>query len=342
MRRLSSIIGLLGLSLSLFAQSPHGKNFTINCADCHTADSWEIPAANWNSTARFSHDETTFPLEGGHEHTDCRFCHETLIFEEAGTSCISCHTDIHHMTVGNDCARCHTSENWLVDNITELHQENGFPLLGAHAQISCVECHTSESGLQFTRIGNECINCHLDDYQATTSPNHMASGYSTECLDCHNISAFEWNSGGIIHDFFPLEKGHNISDCSQCHTNGVFENTPTDCFSCHQDDYENALNPNHQALNFGTDCASCHTLDIDWMPSTFDHDAMFFPIYSGKHRDEWNSCTDCHTTGNLNLFSCIDCHEHNNKNELDREHDEESGYSYVSTECFRCHPKGDE
>ena len=365
MYRLSSIIVLWGLSCTLFAQSPHGENFRINCSDCHTSDSWDIPANHWtfrdaalivpevtsleadsHQTAKaiFTHEDTDFPLEGGHVTTDCRFCHETMVFSEASTSCVACHTDIHHMTVGDDCARCHTSENWLVDNITELHQENGFPLLGMHAVISCDECHTSESGLQFTRIGNDCFTCHQEDYLASTEPNHVAAGFSIECTDCHDIRAVGWEAaaGGILHDFFALVQGHDIEDCSQCHTNGTFSGTPTDCFSCHQDDFENALNPNHLASGFSTDCASCHTLELDWMPANFDHDDLFFPIYSGNHKDEWNSCTECHLGGDYNTFSCIDCHEHNDKNDVDGEHDGVAGYVYASPDCFRCHPRGTE
>lgn len=361
MYRLSSIIILLGLYSSLLGQSPHGESFRVNCADCHTADSWDIPAEHWTfreaslvkpevtvlpeteaeqAKAFFTHEDTDFPLEGGHRTIDCRFCHETLVFSEASTSCVSCHTDIHHMTVGDDCARCHTSDNWLVDNITELHQENGLPLLGMHAQISCNDCHESESGLQFTRIGNDCINCHREDYLATTSPNHAAAGYSLDCIECHDVNAMSWGAS-ILHDFFPLVKGHDIADCNACHTNGVFENTPTDCFSCHQDDYNQAANPNHVALNFGIDCKQCHTLDVNWMPATFDHDGMYFPIYSGNHKDAWNDCADCHIGGNLNSFSCIDCHEHNDPNDLADEHNDVSGYIYASPECLRCHPNGD-
>jgi len=77
--------------------------------------------------------------------------------------CASCHVDIHSQSVGNDCVRCHTSETWLVDNIPELHEENGFPLIGSHSNLSCVECHTSETTLRFDRVGNECISCHRDD-----------------------------------------------------------------------------------------------------------------------------------------------------------------------------------
>lgn len=325
----------------------------MNCAACHTADSWDIPLESWkfddlvnpkegetSTDEQFNHNDTNFPLEGGHANTDCRLCHNALVFNEANTECISCHTDIHHMTVGSDCARCHSVENWLVDNITELHQDNGFPLLGAHAQISCEECHSSESDLQFTRLGNECFNCHLQDFLATTEPNHIEAGYSQDCMDCHDVNAYSW-AANILHDFFPLEKGHDISDCGACHVNPDFTGVPTDCFACHQMDFESAVNPDHQALNFSTDCAACHSLDINWMPARYlEHDTDFFPIYSGSHAGEWDDCLDCHPNpANYAEFTCTTCH---GKSETDDEHDDVGGYVYNSTACLACHPTGEE
>ena len=147
-----------GAYSNLSAQNPHGDNLKMDCKACHTSDGWEIALESWNfeenpkierskmtglplglDTAKFNHYNTMFPLNGQHQGVDCRECHENLVFEEASTDCISCHVDLHRNTVGSDCARCHTEENWLVDNITELHQENGFPLLGVHAQINCIE-----------------------------------------------------------------------------------------------------------------------------------------------------------------------------------------------------------
>jgi len=68
---------------------------------------------------------------------------------------------------------------------------------------------------------------------------------------------------------------------------------------------------------------------------------MFFPIYSGKHRGEWSSCTECHTnTSSYAAFSCIDCHEHDDQNNVNDDHNGVSGYSYTSTACLNCHPDG--
>jgi nitrate/TMAO reductase-like tetraheme cytochrome c subunit len=362
MHRLSPIILLLGLTFNLFAQNPHGVDFKTDCATCHSSKGWEIDPEFWENndpskqiisdktrldepytTKGFDHSTTEFSLEGQHSIINCRECHESLVFSEARSNCYSCHTDMHNQTVGFDCARCHNSENWLVADITQLHYDNGFPLLGAHYVTSCYDCHLSETDLRFERIGNDCINCHMDEYSATTNPNHVAADFSTNCIECHSVNGFDWTTENINHAFFPLTGGHDIVNCAECHTSGDYNNTPTDCYACHQEDYISAINPNHQSQGFPTDCMQCHTTDPDWTPARYDsHDAEFFPINSGEHVEAWNSCADCHTiTGNYSVFACIDCHEHSNQADLEDKHSDFPDYTYTSQGCFDCHPTGD-
>lgn len=413
MRYLSSIILILSFSISVFAQkSPHEKDLKIDCETCHTQEGWEVNP----KTFAFDHRKTNFLLEGQHQITDCRSCHSSLVFNEAPNQCMQCHTDVHENTLGSDCAQCHTSQSWLVTNITEIHQQTSFPLLGAHATADCFDCHTSNNFTRFEPLKTECIDCHRTDYNSTTQPNHVASGYSVHCEDCHEVSAFEWSSSGFNHEFFALTRGHAINDCFKCHTDnnfsnlssecfachqadynattnpnhaaasiqndcalchttepgwtpasfdqhndyyviqgahnriatdcfacheGSYQNTPNTCFACHADDYNQTSDPGHAAANFPTDCMACHTENA-WEPATFDHDGQYFPIYSGKHREEWNSCTDCHTNAtNYAVFSCIDCHEHN-RTDTDDDHSEVNDYVYNSNSCLECHPNGDD
>jgi len=408
--RLPFITVLLFIAYPVLGQSPHGTSLKIDCAQCHNPEGWMIDY----ESIRFDHSSTNFELEGTHEITDCKACHTTLVFNETPSDCISCHTDVHTQSVGNDCMRCHTSENWLVFNIPEIHEQNGFPLIGSHSDVSCVECHSNESSLIFTPLGNECIECHRDDYLSTQNPNHVTAGFGQDCIECHNPNGFGWDSSGIIHDFFPLTQGHDIQDCSQCHnvnnfsdissecischqddfdqtTNpnhdsaafptdctqchstapgwmpaiinhdffpltlghdiqdcnachvgGNFNTTPTDCFACHNDDFVQTNNPDHEAANFPTDCVQCHTTSPGWMPASFDHDGMYFPIYNGRHDegDVWNSCTECHTNpSNFAVFTCITCHT---AGEEANNHEDVSGYVYESNACFQCHPDGED
>lgn len=332
MYRLSQLIFYATLILTssiAFAQSssstsPHGESLKIDCGQCHNPDGWEI---NYN-TIKFDHNATDFRLDGAHKTTDCKECHQTLIFDEAPLDCASCHTDIHSNSVGNDCARCHTANDWLVDDIPQLHEENGFPLAGSHANLACVDCHTSDNNLTFTRLGNECINCHQDDFQSAKNPNHVALGYSVSCTDCHDpFSAGEWNATSINHDFFPLVGGHAI-DCRQCHTGGDFDDLPTDCFSCHQDDYNATTNPNHITTGYSTTCQDCHSLEPGWRPAVADH--SFFPLTLGHDN---LLCSQCHTTPNFSDTSpdCFSCHQNDFNQATNPRH---TGFP---TDCVQCH-----
>ncbi|MCB2219010.1 MAG: hypothetical protein KQI35_01355 [Bacteroidetes bacterium] len=338
MRSLSQIILLLMITVNIYSQSPHGDDFEMSCTDCHNSKSWKLEAGTYT----FDHSTTTYPLTGMHEDVNCKSCHPTLHFDDAETECVSCHTDMHNQTVGMNCADCHTPKSWIVDNITEIHQRSRFPLLGPHTTADCYECHPSASTLEFEPLGIECYDCHRTDYLTTTDPNHSESGFSTDCIECHRIDGTTWTGTNINHAFFPLTEGHAINDCSACHTSNDFNNTPTDCFACHEGDYVATTNPSHPAADLSTNCSECHTTAPGWRPAEFMiHDAQYFPVYSGEHQGEWESCTDCHNTpNNYNLFTCIDCHDHNQP-DMNDEHDDVNGYIYESNACFECHPTGD-
>lgn len=336
MCKLSSLILLVFAFLWAGAQSPHGNAFEIDCANCHSPESWE-----WlKEKGAFDHQQTRFRLEGAHLATDCKSCHQSLVFSAASPECVSCHTDMHQNTLGADCRRCHTPQNWMVTKISQMHQQSRFALTGAHATADCMQCHNSASQLVFEPLDVECYSCHLNDYLATSSPNHQQAGYSTDCVECHGARAISWSAANFEHDFFPLSGGHAIS-CLQCHTSGTFTALPTDCYSCHQSDYTATTDPNHQQVGFSTDCTQCHTTTPGWEASAFkEHDSRYFPIYSGSHNGRWQSCTECHTTpASYAAFSCINCHEHN-QTETDGRHREVGNYSYQSNACYSCHPTG--
>ncbi len=110
---------------------------------------------------------------------------------------------------------------------------------------------------------------------------------------------------------------------------------------CHLDDYNNTDDPDHQAAGFPTTCEDCHNTN-DWEDAEFDHDSMYFPIYSGRHEGEWDECADCHVVpADYGVFECIFCHEHNQP-DTDEEHEDVGGYVYESQACYNCHPNGEE
>jgi hypothetical protein len=339
MRKLP-LIGFLLLvcfSVDLIAGSPHGEKFNIACSFCHSAKGWKLDKEIYS----FDHNSTAMPLTGRHQEVGCRQCHVSLVFSEAKKECIDCHTDMHYQTVGPDCGRCHTTQSWLVNNISEIHRRTRFPLFGPHYAASCTDCHKSSSFLRFEPLGVECYDCHSSQYNSTTSPNHVTSGYSKNCTECHSMNSFTWSSASINHSFFPLTQGHAISDCSRCHKNGVFTGLSPECVSCHLTDYTNSTNPNHASLGFSTTCTDCHTTMPGWKPAMYrQHDAQFFPIYSGSHNGTWSICADCHKNpADYMTYTCIDCHAHN-QTDMNNGHADVGGYAYNSPACFACHPTG--
>ncbi len=332
------IFGLFVLAgMKSWAQSPHEAGLGIDCGFCHNEDSWHIST----DTFRYDHSGHDFDLTGQHVSLDCKECHTDLKFNGTHGRCIDCHTDMHRQSVGADCARCHTTDNWLVDNIPELHEMAGFSLEGSHFNVSCEACHISDNGLLFNDAGNVCSNCHLEIYHNTTNPPHVEAGFSTDCNQCHDpMSTGGWTR--VSHYFFPLTKGHDIMDCAACHRNQVYVGLSSECFSCHEAQYNDAEVPDHKSSGFPTDCTQCHTTDPGWSPAVFeDHDDLYFPVYSGKHGGEWKLCSECHTTpGDYTLFSCTDCHKHRDAAKLERKHDEVGGYSHDSRACLECHPSG--
>jgi hypothetical protein len=318
-----SILILLFFSYNVpHSESPHGENLKIDCSSCHTSNNWEFTK---NST--FSHEGTEFPLTGQHKMIDCRSCHISLIFNEASLECYSCHEDIHQQSVGNDCRRCHSSESWIISDISLVHERVSFPLIGVHTSVKCDECHKNEQLLIFSPLGADCYDCHNGDYLSAKSPDHQQQQFSTDCSLCHSIRGPEWNSGKILHSFFPLTQGHEIEDCIICHKTDTYNGLSGECYSCHQNDYLNAKNPDHSL--FPKECELCHSLNPGWMPADSKAHDSKFPIYSGKHKNEWDQCTDCHTVANdFTTFNCINCHS-------DAHHQNQGNEG-----CYRCHPDG--
>ncbi|MCB9208040.1 MAG: hypothetical protein H6609_01585 [Ignavibacteriales bacterium] len=328
MQKLSFIILILFAQIIL-AQSPHGKNFNINCEECHSTDKWDIDYKK----LKFDHSITDFELVGQHAALDCRTCHQTIEFSNVKQECVSCHTDIHQNSVGTDCAQCHTSQSWLVKDINEIHRMGRFPLEGAHRLADCEDCHSSVKNLYFEPLGAECFDCHKSDFESAKQPDHIAAGFSTECQDCHQLTDYEWSGALVNHDFFPLTGGHKISNCFDCHSQNTFEGLSQDCITCHQSDFNSTADPNHIASGFSNDCMECHTTNPGWQPATFAQHDNFFQLV-GAHKLIESDCAKCHTTGFTNTPNqCSDCHINNYNNTADPNH-QAAGFG---TDCESCH-----
>ena len=321
-----------------FAQSPHGK-LDIPCSDCHSTKAWKP----LRTKLKFKHSSTGFPLLGAHSKLYCTNCHVEekgkLLFNRVGKLCSSCHFDFHSGELGTRCQMCHSFRTWRLRDVVRKHRKTRFPLTGAHATINCNDCHMKNGRFQVFGLPLECVACHEKIYLEAKNPDHIALNFGKDCKECHSIRAVSWRGEVAFHEkltSFPLEGVHAKIGCDACHK-GQFTKLPTDCYSCHKDQYEATSNPNHKSVGFPTTCQDCHTAN-GWRPaSNFDHDARFFKIYSGKHKGKWGSCNDCHVDpNNYKNFSCLNCHEHR-KSKMDEEHHEVSGYRYESQACYSCH-----
>jgi len=303
---------------------PHEATLGMDCTRCHEQTSWR-PTGLIAEHAR-----TRFPLFGVHAAAPCERCHAGApvgLFRGAPVACDLCHrqdlaraTSPDHLASGwtRDCERCHTPSSWSRANFAH----NFFPLTGGHGGLECTRCHTSGS---FGPIPSDCYSCHQSDYQG--APNHVSGGYDQNCLRCHSIVS--WSGADFPHTFFPLTGGHGGLSCTRCHTGGTFGPIPSDCYSCHQSDYQGA--PNHAALAFPRECQNCHST-ITWTGATFNH---AFPL-RGPHNV---NCDVCHNAGTTSTFTCLVCHDHSQTTMNDK-HSEVSGYSFNSNACYTCHPRG--
>ncbi|MEE9432422.1 MAG: hypothetical protein V3V16_15355, partial [Melioribacteraceae bacterium] len=328
MYKLSFLI-LLFLVKIVTAQSPHGADFNYECQECHTTDTWKISSSKLN----FEHAQTGFELIGQHKVLDCQSCHSAWEFSNTPQDCYQCHTDIHNNTVSKSCDNCHSSKSWVIENINDVHRMSRFPLVGAHQQADCQDCHKSFDNLQFEQLGIDCIDCHISDYESSTLPNHREANFSNDCQQCHLITDQQWSRANFEHSFFPLEGGHKISNCFDCHSQNNFEGLTQDCIVCHQNDYNSTTNPNHSNLNFSKNCLDCHSTNPNWRPTDFRLHDSFYPLL-GAHKTIANDCAKCHSTGYENTpTDCFSCHKQNYENTANPNH-KSAGFS---TDCESCH-----
>ncbi len=277
--------------------------FPKDCTVCHTTLQW--------SGAQFDHGKTQFPLMGAHAATQCLSCHVGGKFAGLAKDCESCHIDAFNKTTNpnhiaaafsRDCAICHTVVQWKGAKFD--HGKTRFPLTGAHQPVQCAACHV---GGRYAGTPLNCDSCHLDAFNKTTNPNHVAAGFARDCAVCHVTS--QWKGARFDHGKtqFPLTGAHSAAQCAQCHVGSKYAGVPKNCDSCHIEAFNKTVNPNHAAAGFPKDCAVCHTT-AQWKGAKFDHSAMTQFALTGAHSAE--SCVSCHVGGVFKgtVKSCEGCH----------------------------------
>ncbi len=299
------------------------NNFSHDCTQCHSTSVW-IPST-------FDHNQTRFPLTGAHISRQCVDCHANG-YQNTPFDCYSCHqsnfngvSDPNHVTnnFSHDCTLCHSTSGW--SPATFDHNSTRFPLTGRHIGLNCVACHAN--GYQNTPY--DCYSCHVNDYNDVNDPDHRANNYSHDCTQCHNTSG--WGNGTFNHNptRFPLTGAHVSLPCISCHANG-YQNTPYDCYGCHQTNYNMVPDPNHVQNNFNHDCTQCHNTSA-WTPASYDHSQTRFPL-TGAHVGQ--TCVACHANGYNNTpFDCFSCHTGNYNSATDPNHVTNN----FDHDCTRCH-----
>jgi NMD protein affecting ribosome stability and mRNA decay len=285
--------------------SPHG-NLSLPCQNCHTATAWK-PI---RGVPEFDHNQTKYPLRGMHQTVNCTQCHVRPVFTNVGQRCQDCHADIHRRQLGANCEQCHSVRGWQV-SIRQVQQHNNrFPLTGAHATVDCDSCHKGGATSKFQTMSTQCYSCHSAEFKTTTSPNHVAGGFSTTCEACHSTD--NWLNAKFDHASvgFPLSGGHAVPPrvCADCHIGNNYNLVSIACVGCHLKDYQGTTNPNHVAAQFSQSCEQCHNIS-SWSNASFNHNATAFPL-TGMHTVPPRQCTDCHINNNYNLTTtaCASCH----------------------------------
>ena len=310
-------------------ENPHGR-FRGECDLCHGPEGWK-PA---RISPRFDHSKSGFTLAGAHAAASCMGCHRSLDFASSSTLCASCHEDPHRSEMGTECARCHSARSFVDRGpMLRAHQLTLFPLTGSHAAIDCEGCHrpASQGQMRFVNTQAECRSCHMDEFQATKAPDHVAGGFSTECQVCHSTTL--WSRARFDHarSGFPLTGAHRTTACESCHVGGRYSGTPRDCFSCHADDYDRAQPPHASSGFAAAACASCHST-TNWSGASFDHSRTSFPL-TGAHRAA--ACMSCHADGVFDgkPTDCASCHM-GNYNSATPDH---AAAGFAASACASCH-----
>lgn len=280
------------------------SGFPTDCSLCHTTAGW--------TPSSFNH-ATVFPLTGAHATVACAQCHTNNNYTSLPKDCYTCHvkdftgsTNPSHVQLNlpHTCDTCHTTTDWNNAKFDHTLYAN-YPLTGAHATLQCTQCHKNNN---YTNMSVACVSCHQADFNGATNPNHVKSGFPTDCSVCHNTTAWQPSTFNHNNTKFPLTGAHVNTSCAQCHVNNNYTSLPTDCYSCHKTDYNGTTNPNHISVGFPTTCVLCHST-VNWSGATFNHNNTPFPL------------TGAHAT-----VACAQCHVNNN-------------YTTVPTACYGCHQK---
>jgi hypothetical protein len=152
------------------------------CESCHNERDWK--------STKIDHGLTRFPLLGKHAKVECKKCHLTPAFKDAGIACVACHEkdDKHKYKLGPRCETCHNALSWK-DWRFDHNKQTSYKLDGGHERIVCEACHNKPMPRKVT-LSNTCNSCHeADDVHN--------GGFGKFCERCHVTSSFKEIRAGV-------------------------------------------------------------------------------------------------------------------------------------------------
>lgn len=237
------------------------------------------------------------------------------------------------------CGACHMVEGW--EKVRFNHDPTGFPLRGAHVNVTCSGCH--RQGFD-KPVADTCSGCHRDRH---------ASEFGLHCEGCHDEKSWRplFNADAHRSTNFPLVGRHALIPCTECHGNvrdRVFAQAAVRCDACHEADYLRtsalAKSVDHNGNQFSRDCQSCHNT-FRFFPAMIRQHDKCFGISAGSHHGM--RCMDCHTSLTVvtfngscgtGTFDCIDCHSNTHTcARSDLQHKTINGYGCFNERCKGCH-----
>jgi len=298
-----------------------------DCSLCHEPENWR---------SAFDHQALGFGLDGAHREIRCIECHSSGYGPMPG-ECYSCHqadyetAAVDHSAAGfgRDCRSCHSTSLWAP--VHWNHAITSYALEGGHLAASCGDCH---SGSEFKGTSTACYSCHEADYLSPANPYHREEAFPLDCSECHGFSTWETQVFDHLRVGFPLENAHRLEICSLCHGDPPVYAVDAECVSCHLDDYNGTVSPDHRQENYSQNCRACHST-IQWKGAFFDHSLTGFPL-AGGHDLGIDACESCHKNEPKNTLEnavCYDCHSEDYEGTLNPDH-EAGGYS---VNCEVCH-----
>ncbi len=263
--------------------------------------------------------------------TNCLKCHSAGNQIDAA-KCLSCHKELNQRierTKGfhgrmqpddRQCVKCHREHkgreisiiDWGAGGQTDFdHDKTGYPLVGGHQGIKCVDCHKpafvvdravlrlidkNPDNQIFLGLTERCDSCHEDVHHGDFGKN---------CKKCHTETSWVVMKGQIedrsFHDKhrFKLVGRHQTVACQKCHgpfpgLKAKFRGVPFEnCADCHFDAHMGQMT--HKVKNRAalTGCEDCHR-EKDFVPAVFDlaqHQKTDYPLEGGHQAV---ACQLCH------------------------------------------------